>query len=442
MRILIISTFFPPLNSIASLRPYYWAKYWSAAGHEVTVLTQPSDFDHTSALAYPCSDFTVLYAQAFRPKALKRAFQESQKISLPQSKAFFWSRWKKRFFEGVERLRSRTGIFKACRMPDFSDLWILPALKSISQASPHRNSWDVVVSTSGPYAVHCIAYKLKQRGLAKQWVADFRDLWSDSFLFPGLFPFNRLEKLLEKRLMRHADKITTVSAPLGMILEKKHGAKVHVIENGVDFEDCEKLDKALIFPRDGKFRLVYTGVVYDGIYHPKPLLQAIQELSADPYSLPLIENLEVLFVGHPGNLLPRWVEEMQLAAWVKILAPVKREDALRMQRDASALLFLLCGDLQKDGIFSGKIFEYLYSSTPIIVINGVSDTSTVYLSPDIEVGAFLGCDVSKIKAYLMQSLQNCQAGTPKPNAERDKLKMMRYSRQHLSLKLLDLVKQK
>ncbi|MFM8917928.1 MAG: hypothetical protein ACKOGP_09325, partial [Bacteroidota bacterium] len=41
MRILIISTFFPPQNSIASHRPYSWAKYWSKAGHEVVVLTTP-----------------------------------------------------------------------------------------------------------------------------------------------------------------------------------------------------------------------------------------------------------------------------------------------------------------------------------------------------------------------------------------------------------------
>ena len=41
MKILIVTAFFPPQNSIASLRPYSWAKYWSRAGHDVTVLTVP-----------------------------------------------------------------------------------------------------------------------------------------------------------------------------------------------------------------------------------------------------------------------------------------------------------------------------------------------------------------------------------------------------------------
>ena len=46
MKILIITHYFPPLNSIASLRPYSWAKYWTKVGHDVTVLTTkkfPSD---------------------------------------------------------------------------------------------------------------------------------------------------------------------------------------------------------------------------------------------------------------------------------------------------------------------------------------------------------------------------------------------------------------
>jgi hypothetical protein len=37
--ILIISTGFPPRNVPGALRAYSWAKYWSRAGHKVTVLT-------------------------------------------------------------------------------------------------------------------------------------------------------------------------------------------------------------------------------------------------------------------------------------------------------------------------------------------------------------------------------------------------------------------
>jgi hypothetical protein len=39
MRILIIAHYFPPKNSVASLRPYSWAQFWAQSGHDVTVLT-------------------------------------------------------------------------------------------------------------------------------------------------------------------------------------------------------------------------------------------------------------------------------------------------------------------------------------------------------------------------------------------------------------------
>ena len=39
MKILIITHYFPPLNSVASLRPLAWAKFWSRMWHETAVIT-------------------------------------------------------------------------------------------------------------------------------------------------------------------------------------------------------------------------------------------------------------------------------------------------------------------------------------------------------------------------------------------------------------------
>ena len=43
LKILIISAFFPPQNSIGGQRPYSFAKYWSRMGHSVDVLTTAKD---------------------------------------------------------------------------------------------------------------------------------------------------------------------------------------------------------------------------------------------------------------------------------------------------------------------------------------------------------------------------------------------------------------
>ena len=39
LRILIVAHAFPPMNSIASHRPYSWARFWRDEGHEIHVLT-------------------------------------------------------------------------------------------------------------------------------------------------------------------------------------------------------------------------------------------------------------------------------------------------------------------------------------------------------------------------------------------------------------------
>ncbi|MCK5687273.1 hypothetical protein KAJ27_24270 [bacterium] len=41
MRILVVSYYFPPMNSVASLRIFSWARVWADAGHRITVLTAP-----------------------------------------------------------------------------------------------------------------------------------------------------------------------------------------------------------------------------------------------------------------------------------------------------------------------------------------------------------------------------------------------------------------
>ena len=59
MKILIIAKYFPPQNSIASLRPYSWAKWWSNLGHEVTVVSTKK-IPWENDLKLDCSGFDLI----------------------------------------------------------------------------------------------------------------------------------------------------------------------------------------------------------------------------------------------------------------------------------------------------------------------------------------------------------------------------------------------
>lgn len=431
MRILIVSTFFPPLNSIASLRPYSWAKEWSIAGHDVTVLTIEKVQDESVSLKLPNSEFRLIEVPAPRLfKSLKKGYQQNS--TKDQKRPLFLKRWLKRAAYALfSKMRYRFGIFNACRMPDFTDLWIRPALARIKD----EECFDLVISTSGPYATHVVAAAIKKRGQAKQWVADYRDSWSSNYIYPGLFPFNWVERVLEKRLLAHADVITTVSDSFTEQYAKRCPCKkVVTIENGFDPEDIVKLPQETIFPDDGKYRIVHTGSIYLGKRNPEPLFAAIASLAQEEGGLELLEPLEILFVGAQNANVTQLIERFSVGRWVKVMGFVSREAALAMQRDAHLLLFLPWNDTAVDGVMTGKLFEYLFSGTPIIAVGSKRAEASQHLILDAGAGwAFY--DVDAIKVFLIEKLTHLE----KEKCQLDPALLLSYRRDILANKLLETV---
>lgn len=431
LRILIVSTYFPPLNSIASLRPYSWAKYWSLAGHDVTVLTTKKDEGIAIDLSVPMNGFAV------KEVPLPRFFYLfKRKYTLSRSRGPDYLTRSGRpgglkhfLYSAFNILRHKKGIFNSCRMPDFTDFWIRPALKEIQNDPP----WDLVISTAGPYATHIIAASIKKRKQAKAWIADYRDKWSDSIIYPGIFPFNVLEKSVEKRLIRNADLLTTISQPFADSYTLKYpNTKIISIENGFDPCDLHNINPHPIFLRDGKFRIVYTGTVYPDKQDPRPLFQAIVSMSLDPKHKNLLEALEVLFVGHNQGNLQKLINEFGIGCWVKLQNGVSRDDALRMQRDAHALLFLAWNDSSVDGVMTGKIFEYLFSKTPILAIGTQGLEASQQLILEAKAGEVFSHS-EELVSYLIKHLR-CPV---KQKIHVDPNILNRYNRQVLAMKLLE-----
>lgn len=422
MRILIVSTFFPPLNSIASLRPHSWAKYWSLAGHDVVVLTtkkaEVSVKLDVRNPGYRVIEIPIPFFYSMKQKYHGHDVnQKSLKCSL---KSFL----KKK----LELLRCSTGIMNACRMPDSADLWMRPAFKAIQKESP----FDVVVSTSGPYNVHLLANKIKKRGLAARWVADFRDRWSDSLQFPGVFPLNALERYLEKKIVANCNAITTVSEPFSAHYKQKYQKNVTTIYNGFDFP--EKKQSSSRYFQEDKFRIVYTGSFWGKFQDPTPLFEALQKISENKEQASLINNLEILFFGAQISNLACLIEAYGVEKWVKIQGMVEREEALTIQNEAQLLLFLPWNDERLDGVLSGKIYEYLFAETSIISIGAKQMEESQRLLLSSGKGTLLH-NVDEIVDFLSEQLRNPNKSVQQLPVEFINL----YSRENLAQKMLDVL---
>lgn len=366
MKILIVSSFFPPQNSIASLRPYSWAKYWSRMGHEVTVLTvpkapQPSDSTMT------IEGFSVHYVEA--PFLAKRASvptavrQQEADSGVLEKKPSLFRRVARQL---VASLSSRYGVLYSCRFPDVMDLW---AAKAKLWAA--RQSWDIVVSTGGPYSVHRIALHIKQQSPQTKWILDWRDLWTQNHFFRGIWFFRPYERMLERRFHRHADLVTTVSEPLAELLKKVGADTVTTIYNGFDPDDYASLSVEHFFGSDGVFRIVYSGTIYAGRQDPTLLFRAVAKLAASGKITPA--KVRLVFAGanaDPTEIARRCgVEE-----YVEYLGFLPRAQALQMQRDADMLLFLGLKDHDNKGILTGKLFEYLYVNKVVLALDVTRDS--------------------------------------------------------------------
>lgn len=435
MRILIISVFFPQENTIAALRPYSWAKYWSQMGHEVTVLTTVKGKSVTD-LKLDMSNFTL--KEISLPGFLEKFIFPSKADSiLDQSNLF--SKTKSNLLKNyikkmvyspfkfiLNKLR-KYGAFAGLRMPDKFDLWYFSAYNFAK-----KNNWDLVVSSYGPYVSHMVAYKLKKEKKCSKWIADYRDLWTMNHAFSaGVCPFNVLENYLEKKFNYSADIITTVSEPLAQILREKYKLNyVRTIENGFDFDDVKSLSQERYW-NDENIHIAYTGSVYEGKQNPEPMFQAIFELSHS-IDAHLLNNFQLIFFGKIQPNIVELVKKYNIDKWVYFNDFISRNDILKIQRDANALLFLEFNG--KEGVFSGKIFEYLASGTQILSIGGINPNS--YVSNFIresKCGKVLSDNVELIKNELKSLLNS------KNKIKVDNSFALQYSRKILAEKMLKLL---
>lgn len=390
MNILIISVAFPPRNSPGALRPHSWAKYWSRAGHRVTVLTTQKEL-HEKGLA------------SFEEKTHEDGYKVCE--------IGFGSGLSSRLAEGSSQSSpsgQKSGFFRKIRLindhiagllgPLYDiDLPYAPLLLRAGKTLGRQEKYDIVISTFSPATCHIVAHELK-KDLRIPWVADYRDFWSGSEFSQGVWPFSAFADKLEKRTIQTADLLMAVAEPMRQAFIRRYSLPCVTVENGFDPEDYDCLETQPLFPRDGKLRFVYTGAIY-GKRNPAPFFEAVRELinegnlSAD--------GLEILFYGRRLDSILRLAESLDILHLVKIMGLVDRHTALRAQRDADGLLFLEGQDYVVDCVLTSKIFEFVRSGTPILGVGMGSTTTAGQFLVKAGVGYPLGTDIATIKDFLL-----------------------------------------
>lgn len=384
-KILIITYFFPPMNEIGGIRIYGLTKNLLQFGWDPIILIPDHDnfvFPSLKINKTPYDDVIgtckkILKLNPYMP--LKENFNIlSKRKEIPLVSNF---------------IKITNDIIA---YPDSAIGWYKYAITE-GENIIKANKIDAIISSSPPVTCHLIANFLSKK-YNIPWIADFRDLWSQNHYSNKNFIIKRLEKKLEIKTIKRAYALSSVSIPLTKKLHQIHLQKnIQSIPNGFDIDQLNPG----ITP-DKKFSIVYTGIFYQGKRDPKKIFSVIKKLIND---IPLYrKDIRIDIYGNIEYWIYDLISYFGFHDIVFIHGPIPRDMAIEVQRKAQILLLLTWDNPEDNGVYTGKLFDYLAAKRPIIVPGGSKKSVIKELLEKTNAGIY-ACNEIEIEDYLIQAYQ-------------------------------------
>lgn len=385
-KILFINYYFPPVKVVGAVRLFHLSRELTAGGVDVFVLTCRNRryFRRDEGLEPTVREIHTVPAWDWRTLRLRWRGDGATTV---RSKAKE-TRWGRRLVRAQDSFPLHfllgdgglvyvlTAYFRACRLI-------------------RRHGIGHIFSSYRPYADHWVAFLLKKRFPHLYWIADFRDLHVDpvrrNVLSPGL------QTEIDRRLLRQADLVTTVSRGLAAHLPVAPG-RLHILRNAIAGELLERRAQ----PTE-HFTITYTGSIYRALQRAECLWRALTELLNQNKICP--EDLQLVYLGKDGETWDQWMLEHNLTSQSLNLGERRRTEVLAWQSASSLNLLLSWSTEQLSGILTSKVYEYLSSGVPTLaLVNGPEDGELRELVEDTGGGRVFcteEMEESRLRSYLL-----------------------------------------
>lgn len=368
-KVLIVTYYWPPAGGPGVQRWLKFAKYLPDFGWEPIIYTPENP-------SYPLVDETL---QKEVPKDLKVI---KTKIWEPYRIAEIFSKSNQKFKGGqfdVGRNQSflaKLSIFIRGNffIPDARKFWVKPSIKFLKKYLT-ENHIETIVTTGPPHSLHLIGLGLKKELPNLQWMADFRDPWTEISYYKHLKLTSRSDKKhreLEKSVFETAD-VTLATSYTDAENFRKKGANAFCITNGFDknFELPNRtivkndIDKSPLLQTNdsGKFTLSYVGVL-EQLRNPENLWTALKELCEKHPDF--AKDFELKFVGRVDDKILNEIENSILKDNIQKLGYLPHDESVKEMENSALLLITNFPNESSKGIIPGKLFEYLATGNQII----------------------------------------------------------------------------
>lgn len=335
-RIALITTWFPPQQSVASNRMHAFAMYLSAH-FEVEVFclddTQTTKNISESITVHTSTSTTILdkIKENRSDSSLKHKVKTALRVLLSKLVSSPMRKWQE---------------------------LTIKKLKDVHAVNP----FDILISSYAPIEAHMVVVEFLKEYSTIPWIADMRDEMSKNYYLSK----NQKSKLRELELIidHYATAITSVSLPIlddytklcpsvPNFLEIRNGYN-HMFKRNLNFNKTNKV-----------FTMGYFGTFY-GANKPDNFLIALKQIKTERPNF----NFEFHMYGvHRNFAIPHEIKEC-----VKLFPAVTYDKAIQhmMEMDAN-VLFDPFSD--RKGVFTGKLFDYISVQRPIIACTDTKDVA-------------------------------------------------------------------
>lgn len=360
MKLLIITTYYPPDTAIAAVRPYMLAKYLRSLGHQITVLRSGEINKSCENFYEPLPNVRIISYLGGNSPAERYARGEEvlprigesrisflpPKIRIPIAKAYHFLMQPKEF---SDYLNQRNAHFETQKL----------ALESLKE-----ESFDLVFSTYGELEnVFAGQYAAKLYGC--KLIQDFRDSIAQTPFYGKKFA-RKLQEL-QKNAVSNADAYTAVSE--GLLREisihaqpKKSGM---VLYNGYEPYEQENTPEEAETDFKG-LTLCYTGQLYRGMSDISPLFSALSLLIKQNRIDPSL--VKIHYAGANFEDAKSIADAQGLSELLIDHGYITKTEAANLQNLSDLFLVLSWNTATSQGILTGKFYEGIRAKKPILSI--------------------------------------------------------------------------
>lgn len=360
---LVISYFFPPVGGSGVQRILKYVKYLPEYGWDPTVLTvKPitySVYDYTLVETVPES-VNIVRTESLDPLRISKRLVDARR-----SKTVHQDNPKKvhsGFAQDSKFIQMYRNLRTMFAWPDVQIGWLPFALRSGINLVRNEEI-DIIVARIPPYSNGVLAHLISQR-TGIPYVLDFADAWlDDPYIKIPTFLHRWGHTALERRVVTNSQAVIACSDVIQQNFLKRYPSlenKTHVLYNGFDPDDFAYAPSAKTTSK--KKEIVYIGSLY--VHHEANFLTLVQAINLLPENLK--DTLEITFVGQFFDKAAAICHENGLENVIKFSGYLPHQQAAEKLSSADAsLLFVKPGDKES---LTGKVFEYLTTTSPLIAL--------------------------------------------------------------------------